>query len=267
MKGEKVSKFFNEMMQSANRKSPAILTGLSIAGLIATVVFSYRAGMKAPDILERKRKDMKDIRPGDKEAKKAITKEAVKELTPVFLPPILMGAVTTGCIIGSNTVSTKRIAVLSAAYKISESTVKDLNGKMTEVLGERKAREIKDKIVKDKLDQDPVRETTPIILTGDGDVLCKDLYSGRFFRSNGMKIGQVINEISSRCFQENYVRLNDLYYLLHLDSVPMGEDFGWTSDDLVGGHTLPITISAQLTEDQQPCLCIDYEVRLMEGWL
>lgn len=261
MRQGKLMELMDDIWSMARKKSPAILSGLSVAGVLATAYYSYKAGTKAPDIFERRRRDLEDTRPGDREARKAVNKEAVKDLLPVFGPPILMGGSTIACAISSNTISTKRIKTLSAAYAISESAIKELNWKMVEVLGERKARQVKDEVVKGNLrHHEPIKESQ-IIITGDGDVLCLDSFTGAPFKSNALKIEQAINKLSMDCQQDMYVSLNDLYFELGIRNSPVGEDYGWSVDDLEKGR-LPIYISAQLTEDQKPCLCLDYDVRL-----
>lgn len=268
----------NLLLELTKKYSPELLTGTAIVGLIGTTVMAYRCSPKAHAIIEKKREDEAyieycgKINPDqdqvyEKKAKRRLVLETVKELTPVLLPPVILGTATTACIIGSNRISSKRIAVISTAYAISEKAVKELNLKMNDVLGEKKAKTIKDAIVKDKLDKNPPpKDESQILLTGNGDVLCMDSFSGRYFRSNAEKIGQAINELSALARDEMYVTLNDFYYAIHLPQLKMGDDLGWSVDDEIKG-SIPITISAQLTEDRQPCLCIDYEIRpLKEGY-
>lgn len=259
MKLIKLTNYFEKAEIFARKQSPAILAGLAVVGLAITVVSAYKAGSKADKILEEKRKDMKDIKRGDKKARNAVIKETVVELTPILAPTIMMGAVTAGCIIGSHSVSSRRIAALSAAYTVSETAVKSLTTKMEEVIGEKKTLAIKDAIAQDKLNSVGVIPENNVYVTGDGNVLCKDSYSGRPFYSNAQKIEQAIMEISSDVASDMYASLNDFYDLIHLDRIPMGEDLGWNADSLVRGK-IPVTISALLTEDKRPCLCVEYYV-------
>lgn len=256
---KKMTKVFIEMEKGVKERQPAILTGLALIGLAVTVYSAYKAGPKIDKVLKEKKKDLEDVAPDDKAARKAVIMETVKEVAKEALPVAIMTTATGACIIGSQKASSKKIAILSAGYAMAEKSVKEINSKMTEVLGENKARSIKDAIVGDNIKKDGVVPENQIIITGQGDVLCKDLYSGRYFRSNAEKIRQVIAELSADCRNEMYVDLNDLYSLLGLPSIPMGNDFGWNVDDLVRG-SLPITISAQLSENGEPCLCLDYDV-------
>lgn len=243
------------------RQAPALLTGLALAGLCVTVYKAYKAGTVIEEIIKEKKKDLEDVASDDKVTKRQVTKELVKEILPIATPVVAMGVATGACILGSNKISSKRIAVLSAGYSLAEKGLDDLNSKMKEVLGDKKTQEIKEKIVGDKLRESGPVDESKVIITGNGDVLCKDLYSGRYFRSNADKLGKAIRILSADCQSDYYVDLNDLYSLIGIPQIPAGDQFGWNSDDMIHGD-LPITICAQLTEDGQPCLCLDYDVRV-----
>lgn len=265
MKGTKLMNVIGNAKRMTSAKAPALLTGLALAGLCVTVYKAYKAGPKIDKVLQEKREDLKDTDPEDKAAKRQVIKEAVKEIVPIAAPVVVMGAVTAGCILGSNKISSMRLAVMSAGYEVARGSLDDVNKKMQEILGEKKTREVRDAIVKEKIDCDgPVDEKT-VIVTGNGDVLCKDLYSGRYFRSNADKINRAIAEVSVQVRDEMEVGLNDLYSAIGIPSIPMGDDLGFVAEDAIRG-TLPITISAQLSEDGQPCLCLDYDVRVLRNY-
>lgn len=273
MKGSRFIEFLGKAEEYTRKKSPTILAGLAIAGVISTAYAAFKAGCRADEILKIYHEDMRDCRPGDKEAKKAVVKETARRLVPVMAPVVISGGVTVACVAGSHSASSRRIAALSAAYSLSESTVKNLNSKMEEMLGEKKARAIKDSIMKDKLKANAEKDQKVLsddqfILAGNGQVLCKDLYSGRFFYSNAEKIKQAIAKCSYDLISEMYISLNDLYEAIdspQLPRIPMGEDLGWNVDDTCNGQ-LPITLTALLTEDGKPCLCMDYDISVRDDF-
>lgn len=261
----KLTNLFNKMEEFGKKEAPAILTGMAIAGLIATGYNAYKAGLEAKEIIEEAKKDLEYVKKGDKKAKREIYVDTAKRLVPVVAPMVTSGIFTGSCIFASNKVSSRRIKVLSAAYAASNSAIQELGGKMEEVLGERKTKAIKDAITADKLKKDGVPKDGQIIITGDGDVLCKDDYTGRFFRSSGTKLDQAINELTHQIYGDMYVSLNEFYDKIGLDNVPMGDDFGWNVDDIAGGR-LPVTFTALLTDDNRPCLCLTYDVRLRSDY-
>lgn len=273
MKRNKVTEFLKKAEIFTKKNSPVILTGLAIVGVISTAYAAYKAGPRADKILEAYRKDIRDCHPNDKEARMAVVGETVKKMIPVVAPPIIMGGTTIACIIGSHSVSSRRIAALSAAYSLSETTVKNLNSKMEDMLGEKKARAIKDSIMKDKLKADSEKDKKilsdgQLVIPNDGTVLCKDLYSGRLFYSNAEKIKQAIAKCSYEIISDMYISLNDFYEAIdspQLPKIPMGEDLGWNIDDTINGK-LPITLAALLTDDNKPCLCIDYDISVRDDF-
>lgn len=273
MEGSKIVGWLGKAEIFTRRKSPVILTGLAIVGVISTAYSAYKAGPRADKILKAYRKDMKDCHPNDKEAKRAVVGETVKKMIPVMAPPIIMSGTTIACVVGSHSVSSRRIAALSAAYTLSESTVKNLNSKMEEILGEKKARAVRDAIMKDKLHETEKKDQK---LFGDGNiyvpdngyVLCKDLYTGRTFYSTAEKIKQAIIKCSSDVQQDMWVSLNDFYMEIgspQLETVPMGNDLGWNVDDTIRGQ-LPIYLTALLMEDGKPCLCVDADIQIRDDF-
>lgn len=274
MKGNKVTEWLEKAEIFTRKNSPVILTGLAIAGVIATAYSAYKAGPRAEKILEEYRKDMRDCHPRDKEAKRAVVGEMVKKMIPVMAPPIIMGGTTIACVVGSHSISSRRIAVLSAAYSLSESTVKNLNSKMEEMLGEKKARAIKDSIMKDKLRETEEKKDQKlfgdgsVIIPDNGYVLCKDLHSGRPFYSTAEKIKQAIVKCSSDVQQDMWVSLNEFYDEIgspQLEHIPLGDDLGWNAEDTIRGQ-LPITLTAILTDDGKPCLCVDADISIRRDY-
>lgn len=244
----------NNIAEFAKQNEPAILTGAGVAGVFCTAWMAFKAGPRAKEIIDRHTA----MNPPEGQQKEVI-KDMVKELAPVILPTVGMAVATSVAIIGSNKVSSKRIAVLSAAYTMSSDALKDYQAKVVDMVDSKKVQKIKESISKDKLDKNPITPSTDVIITGDGDVLCMDCYSGRYFRSNAQKIGQAINELSADLQTDMYVSLNDFYSKLNLEPVPMGDDFGWNVDDLVRGQ-LTIDVNAHLTPDKQPCLVVNYDI-------
>lgn len=256
---KKVSDVLDTITSFGKENSAAILTGTAVVGLIVTSVSAYRAGLKAHDILHTYHEDMKYVKKGDKEASKEVKIETMKKIVPIVAPPVIMGVATAACTIGSHSVSRRKIAALSAVYTLSEKTVTDLNEKMKEMLGEKKTKQIKDAILKDKLDADPVTEHTEIIETGLGNVLCKDDFSGRYFRSNADNINKAIHLLSARARTEVYVTVNDFYQEIDLEPNGGGRDIGWLGEDTLDTGLLPIYFTALLTDRNEPCLCISFE--------
>lgn len=256
MKNKKLESTINTIKELTSKNSPTILTGLAVAGLVATAILAYKAAPKMNKIIDDKKKDLETVKKDDHETKNKVIMEGVKEAAPVIAPVVIMGAATTACIIGSNRISTKRVATLSAAYTLAEKTCKDLNTKMTSVLGEKKTREIKDAIRTDNAKQQSFPTDDQYVLVGNGNVRCIDAFSERPFWSSAEKIERAVNKLSADLRTEMYVSLNDFYHELGLKPLKMGDEFGWYVDDTYNG-SIPIEYTAMLDDNKNPVLYVD----------
>jgi len=262
MKLNKIKTLGTKLFGFGKDKSPEILAALALAGVIKTAVDSFKAGPEAKKII-RQAKDKLDLaesKEEEREIKIVAAKQLARRMTPVVLDVALTGA----AIVGSNRISNKRIVLLSAAYKMSETSLDSMNKKVREVLGDKKANDIRQSIAKEKFkEENEKHKDDTIIMTGDGHVICMDLYSEQKFYSNAQKIGAVINKLSARCLIERYITLNELYSELGIRSKRFGEEFGWNIDDIIEGQ-LPIYIGAELDENNQPVLTIDYTPKMID---
>ncbi len=235
-------------LQAAIKKhSPEILTGIGIAGMITTAVMAVRATPKALMMLEEKKRE--------RDAEKLTPVEAVKTAWLCYLPAAVIGGVSVFCLIGASSAHVRRNTALATAYALSESALKDYQGKVVEVIGEKKEQSVRDAVAKDKIDKNPVNGRE-IVMTGKGDTLCYDAISGRYFKSDIDKLKKAENELNRQMLDERYISLNDLYYEIGLSNTKMGDDLGWNIDE----GLIKLRFSSHLAEDGTPCLVLDYQL-------
>ena len=185
--------------------------------------------------------------------KKAMTKEIVKRVVPIYIPATITGAMSIACIIGANSVNARRNAALATAYTLSDAALREYKDKVVETLGERKEEVIRDAIAKDKIDKDPV-SNKEVIITGKGDTLCYDTMCKRYFRSDIDKLRKIENDLNRRMRDEMYISLNEFYYEVGLDDIAIGYEFGWNIDR---GY-IELEFSSQLADDGTPCLVVGF---------
>lgn len=232
-----------QVVSVIDKNSPKILTGLGIAGVISTTVLAVKATPKALQIIEAEKEDNDELKPVD----------ILKATWKCYIPAGIMAGVTIACIVGANTINTKRNIAIAGLYSMAKEAAKDIEEAATEVVGDKKLTEIKDVIAKKKIDENPPKEET-IIMTGYGDVLCYDAFSGRYFMSNIEKIRKVQNDLNQQMISDIWVSLNDVYYALGLPCIKSGDNMGWNSyHDLIDFH-----FSTQLTKDGKPCIVVDF---------
>lgn len=255
----------NIVREFAEKHSPELLTGIGISGMIVTTVLAIKATPKAIHLLEMEKEcrieAMTQHTPDNKVLSfpnpEPLTKiEIVKTVYKCYVPMVITGTLSVACLIGASSVHIRRNTALATAYSLSESALKLYRDKVIETVGEKKEQTIRDSVAKERLDKKPV-QTQNVILTNKGNTLCFDVFSGRYFRSDIEKLKQTVNELNRRMLEDTYLSLNDLYYEIGLENIPIGDDIGWD----VNNGLIDLRFSSQLSTDGTPCLVMDYEVR------
>ena len=246
-----VSKLCKDAKVMVSKRSPEILTGLGIAGVISTTVLAVQATPKALDLIARAEDKKFDNGHGNK----LTVSEKMKVAWKPYIPAAITGIASISCIIGASSVHAKRNAAIAAAYNLSQTALTEYKEKVVETIGEKKEQAIKDKISKDKIKKDPVSKSE-VIVTGKGNTLCYDAFNSRYFYSDIDQIKRAINELNRIMLNQMYVSLNDFYDELNLKHSGNGDELGWKLDD----GFIEIDFSSQLSDDGRPCLVIEYMV-------
>ena len=244
---KEIAKSFLSLKTAIKKHSPEILTGIGIAGMITTTVMAVRATPKALILIEERKEEIG--------AEKLEAMDMVKTTWACYIPAAITGTLSVACLIGASSVNARRNAALATAYTLSESALKDYQGKVIEMFGEKKNEAVKDAVAKDKVEKNPV-VTREVIITEKGNTLCYDAISGRYFKSDIEKIKKAECELNRQMLDDMYVSLNDFYYEIGLDSVKLGDELGLNVDS---GY-IDLSFSSQLASDGTPCLVIDYSV-------
>ena len=240
-----LSNFCKRIKSNLGKHSPEILVGIGIAGMITTTVMAVKATPKAMTLIEQKKKEeeLTTLPPVD----------VVKTTWKCYIPSAIVGCLSVCCLIGSNSVNTRRNAALATAYTLSESYLKDYKEKATEIIGEKREQAIKDAVAKEQINRNPI-VNQEVFITEKGNTLCYDVISGRYFKSDIEKLKKTENELNKQMLDDSYISLNDFYYEIGLNNTTIGDELGWNiSDGLIN-----LNFSSQLTEDDTPCLVIDY---------
>ena len=253
MNKSKISLIFSGIKSAVVKHCPEILTGMGIAGMITAGVLAVQATPKALKLIEDKKRE--------KNSDKLTAADTVKTAGLCYVPSILTAVVSSACIVGASAVNQKRNAALAAVYAISESSLKEYRDKVTEVIGEKKEEEIKDAIAKDKMEQYPVT-SREVVFTNNGDTLCYDIISGRYFTSDIEKIKRAVNDLNMQMRDEMFISLNEFYAEVGLKPIPIGENVGW---NIESGY-IDIRFSSQLTDDERPCIVVNYTAAPRYGY-
>lgn len=224
------------------RNSHKIMTGMSLAGLGATVGLAIHDTLQCSDRIE----ELKDEDPGISQ------KDLVIKVIPTYIPTGLAVVATAGCILGTHQVSEKRTAAVASAYALAQNAALQYRDSVKEVIGEKKAKEVEDHNA-----QKVITETRPNsteVVVGIGNDLCRDELTGRYFMSDLQTLRSACNDISYEMMSEMWVSVNSFYDRVGLPPTEFGELMGWNAEN----GPLDIKYGSAVTEEGKSCLVIGF---------
>lgn len=231
------------LAKTVQHRSPVILTGLAIGGLVSTVFLTAKATPKAKDILDRVQKQ---------EGRRPKNLQAIKLVWVCYIPPAVVGSLTIACIITAQSINTRRQSALAGAFAITENAFQEYRDHVVESFGKAKDRKIRDELVQKQVSENP--PSSELVVIGSGNVLCLDTYTGRYFESTMEKIRSSQNDFNQDLLQgEMYLSVNEFYQYLGLPPTVVGEQVGFSPENL-----LDIDFSTAMTDDGRPCLAISF---------
>lgn len=231
---------FQKVLRLLKSNSPEILTALGVSGVVTTAYFTHKAAVEAHKQLEAKDQHCLS------------NKEKAKIVWKLYIPPGISGAATIGCIIASSKASTKRTTAAVAAYSLTERAFTEYKERVVDQIGKNAEQKIRDDIAQETVTNNPPNSKEVIIL-GKGDVLCCELYTRRYFKSNMDMLRKAENQINAKIISDVYVPLDDFYEILGLPYTSHSAHWGWDSDIL-----MKLEFSATISENDEPCLAFGY---------
>lgn len=257
MKLTKLKEAANVVTLFASEHRTSLMVGGGIAGMVIAGVTAVRVTPKASMLLEERRCSKHDAYLENTEANPQLTiKDYIQVTWKYYLPPIALATVSAGAIIFAHKVDRKENAALAAAYAISESRLKEYSEKVLETVGEKKEKEVRNAIDKDRVNNNqPV--DGEIISTGQGDTLCMDAWNGRYFYSDIEVLRRAAVDLSRAVLNDETVTLNDFYDRIDLPQTKNGDFFAWE----IGNHheMIELSFSSQLDFKKRPVLVVDFK--------
>lgn len=263
MKKLNLKKGFTNVRKSCVKHSPQILIGVGIVSFGMAVIHAVKSTPRAlEDIEEAKEEKLNDILESDEDVE--ICEEDVV-LTPVevvkatwktYLPTaIFFGAgIVSVCV--ANRIYISRITSLALSSQLAQEALREYRDKVTEVVGEKKEKDIRHKVNSDKYEGKVIKKED-IIRTGTGSTLCMDPLTGRPFESDIEVIRKAVNNINYVMINEGYASLNFFFQQIGLEGTELGAVLGWNLDRQ---GQLRINFDAIIVNEQDPCVVLDYSV-------
>lgn len=235
--------------------SPQILTTVGVVGTLTTAYLTGKASFKAADIIA-----MEEVRIS-KEPRVPLTNgERFQLVWKLYIPAASSALLTATAIVGATQIGTRRAAAMAAAYSMSRREFADYQEKIVEKLGEKKEREARDELAQERINRNPVGNQQ-VFVTGGGEVLCYDTWTGRYFMSDMETLKAAQNQVNYQVLNSYYASLSDFYNAIGLPNTKNSDDFGWNSDKL-----LELTFSTTMSDENKPCIAIDFQVEPIRGY-
>lgn len=257
MKFTKLKELVHVGMTYASEHKTTLMIGGGVAGLWIAGITAIRVTPKASMLLEERRCKKHDEYLEDNEKSPTLSlKDYIQVAWLYYIPPMALAAVSTGMIIFAHKADQKQNAALAAAYALSESRLKEYSEKVIETVGEKKEKEVREAIDKERVEKNQPIDGE-IISTGDGDTLCLDAWNGRYFWSDIECLRRAAVDLSRRVLDGETVTINDFYDRVNLPEAKNGDYFAWE----IGNHSemIELNFSSQLDYKKRPVLVVDFK--------
>lgn len=209
------------VLQGFLRKhSSTILTCLGAAGVVATSVLVGKETPKA---------EMAKAKATYEKGEKLTKFETFKAVAPIYIPSVIVGVSTLGCIFGANILNKRQQAALASAYALLDSSYKEYVGKVKELYGTEGDTKVRTEIAKDHYAEEDLSVAREKLLFFDSHTL-------QFFESTIEDVLSAEHRLNDMFTSSGYACLNDFYELLGLPPIEGGNAIGWSvssSDEFV----------------------------------
>lgn len=245
----------NGCTQFIKANAPAILTASACLGTVATAILTAKSTTLAieriADYCEDNLRSPEDL----------TWREKFTISYRVYIPPAIAGVATLVSIVAANRIQYARGAAFALAYSGSEAAFRRYRDAVADVVNPKDLEKVKARVAEKSLSEADKPHSGTILIASSGDVLCYDIFSGRYFKSDIETIRRVENNINGQLNLECYASLNEFYAGLGIPPIAAGELVGWSDP-----NALSVEFGSQLTEKGEPVLTIDFLVQPKENY-
>lgn len=242
-----VSNLFVNGLKFVKANSPEILTAFGISGVVTTAYLTGKASHKAALVMHED-----GLIAGVPDDPKQRLKEQAKLTWKFYIPAGISGVATIGCILAASRGNAQRTAAAVTAYSLTEKAFGDYREKVVDQLGKNKEQKIRDELVQEKVAQTS-KGAREVVIVGAGHVLCCEMYTNRYFRSDVETLKRAQNRINQLASTDCYVMLSEFYDIIGLSHTSQSDYAGW--DSL---REMELQFSAVIAENEEPCLAFEY---------
>ena len=197
-----------------HKNASTILTCIGAVGVIATTVTAVTATPKAMKLLEAAKHEKGE----------ELTKlEVVQTAAPVYIPSVVIGAATIGCMFSANVLNKEKQASITSAYALLDNYHKRYRGKLIELHGKEADIEIRDAMARECCSFHQIGLDAP-----DEKVIFYDEISGESITCYEREIMDAEYHLNRNFTMRGYASLNEFYEFLGLPQTEYGDELGWS---------------------------------------
>lgn len=251
----KVTLTINRLGFKLRKRSPEILIAVGVVGVVTSTVMACRATTKLNDILEESNDQLEGLRECsiNEDVSKAIAKVYVQtgvKCVKLYAPAVILGTVSLGSIIASNSILHKRNTALAAAYATVDKSYKLYRSRVAEHVGEEvekqiryniKNTEVEETVVDENGEEKKVKKCVEVI--EHSDYRPHSEFS-RFFDAsspywekdseyNRMFLEETQKFFNKALRHKGIIFLNEVYEKLGFEPTKAGQVVGWVYDDRI----------------------------------
>lgn len=241
--------------------SPEILAAVGVVGIVTSAVMACKATVKlnsvlseGKEVLDKITDTMDKIESGElgPEYKELYTPDDAKKdrfitytqtgikVAKLYLPSVILGSISIGCMLSSNNILRKRNMALSAAYLTIDKSFKEYRNRVSERFGDEVERDIRFNVVSKEVE---VMDENGETVTKTIEVANPNGYSdyARFFDESSPSWNRIpeYNLMFLKSQQQfandilmtkGRLFLNDVYEMLGIEKTKAGQVVGWVYD-------------------------------------
>jgi hypothetical protein len=248
--------------------APTILTGVGIAGFVATTVLVGKAALNSRGVVADTKEYVDSIvdRPDNStKTKKELTKEVGEAwvetgvtLGKVYAPAIIVGAVSISCVLAGHGIMLKRQSALVAAYGVLDAGFKAYRKRVQDEVGEEKELDLYRGVKKMRIFDAEGTDVGEVIDFSDQ---IPSPYA-RFFDETSRNWSKTpeYNHVFLRSQQQwandkltayGYLFLNEVYEALGLERTQSGQVVGWKKETEDGDGFVDFGLYDQYNESSR----------------
>lgn len=218
------------------KATPTILTCISAAGVVVTVVLAVKATPKALKCIE-KEKEVKNPENGENLTRM----ETIAACWRCYIPAAATGIATIGCIFSANALNRRQQASLVSAYALASRSFNSYKRKVKELYGEEAHEKVMASLAAEKSTKPEISAGSLAQMTSLGfedaneeERLFYDAISDRYFQATISQVLQAEYHLNRNfAIGGGFITLNQFYEFLGISKVKGGDEVGWmVSDEL-----------------------------------